>query len=155
MPDGPALAGGLGTAACSGAPINGTGLGIRVLPSWGGSSLIYPSSPSATSCFCMRCWDFGSGPKPAAFMTPIVGDKIFRLAYLLLRFSAPDQPMIGSKKARTASTGGRFPSACLALSLVLGRIVQDGDLVNADVACSSMQPKLGQLARWCRSSARS
>jgi hypothetical protein len=63
----------------------------------------------------MRCWDSGSGQNPAAFVTPIVGDKIFWLAYLLLQFSAPDQPMIGRKKARRASTGAplskRMPRA--------------------------------------------
>jgi hypothetical protein len=47
------------------------------------------------------------------------------------------------------------PSACRALSLVTGRMVPDGDLVNADVAGTSLQPNSDRLARWCHSSARS
>jgi hypothetical protein len=60
--------------------------------------------------------------------------KLLRAGWTCHRVSAPDQPIMGRKKARAASAGGRTPSACRALSLALGRMVPDGDLGN------SMQP---------------
>jgi hypothetical protein len=48
--------------------------------------------------------------------------------------------MIGKKKAHSLDRGTAFQKHA-ALCLVSGRVLPDGDLVNADVAGSSMQPK--------------
>jgi hypothetical protein len=107
-----------------------------VIQSWGGCSLSAHIRAQLLVLFLCPLQDFWM----RARMTPRIEDIIFGLAiFAVTVLLLPINQSVAGRK-------GHGLGACRALSLVAGLHSAGRDLVNADVAGSSMRPKSGQLA---------